>query len=203
MVIPLKEIIASKMVTCSSTVFPALIAICALQTLLVTSVRGMNCPLYDRVIIERVFEDGLRSCHPSVQNVTVFEYYINCLSFGMIRGTYSFTTVTIVFNSSLHPGEEVAYYDIGCDESNRWSTQAITPFQGLMIGSGRRQNDTRDDCGACATPRVIPIFTRGVVFDNETHCYGMPVDGIQDLCHGYYSYTNSIDRLCQQPLIVN
>ena len=159
----------------------ALIALCALQSLLMPSARGMNCELYNRETIEQLFERGLEACHPGIQDVNVFEYYINCLSFGELRGTFSFTTVTVVFNSSIHPGEEIAYYDIGCTETNIWDITPITPFQGLEIGNGRRQNDTRMDCAACATPRVIPSFTSGVVFDNATHCYGR--------LHRYYNYT--------------
>lgn len=148
-----------------------LTALCAVVMLL-ASARGQNCDLYNSDIIERLFTAGLESCHPGIENVTVFEYYINCLSFGRLRNKFSFTTVTVIFNSSLHPGEEIAYHDIGCTETNIWDITPITPFQGLEIGRGRRENVTRMDCAACATPRVIPLITIGVVFDNATHCYG-------------------------------
>ena len=144
-----------------------------LLLLLSSSGNAQNCELYNSEIIERLFIAGLEQCHPEIENVTVFEYYINCLSFAQQRDRFTFTTVTVVFNSSLHPGEEIAYHDIGCTERSIWDITPITPFQGIEIGNGNRNNDTtRMDCGACATPRVIPIMDP-IIFDNTTHCYGL------------------------------
>ena len=123
-------------------------------------------------VAEQICSDPT-SCDPVI---TVTDMYINCLSSGSIRGTYSHTTVTVSYRITGTSAAFLAQTDIGCSNAtNTWEASVLRSLassldQVFASGSGTEDADTRTSCSACLSPQLAVQL--GTTSDSTYHCVG-------------------------------
>ena len=143
---------------------------------------GNSCTAITPTEVERILSSyiteqtscsGQTNCPP---NITLVNMYTNCLSSGPIRGTYSHTTLTVLYTTNDASIEYTAQVDIGCSNStNSWEASVLRYLassldQVIVFGSGREDGDSRISCSACLSPQLANEL--GATSDPFYHCVG-------------------------------
>ena len=132
----------------------------------------MECVLSSYVDEHGCFDPA--SCPPVI---TIVEMYINCLSPGQYRGTYTHTTVTVRYTRSDVNGVYLSQADIGCSNlTGNWEANVLRSIASSIdrvfsFGSGTEDDNTMTSCSACRSPSLAQDL--GTVSDSSYHCVGM------------------------------
>ena len=146
---------------------------------------GMSCDTITQNDIERVLsayidEHGCSDASLCPPSIDVNQLYINCLSPGQTRNTYTHATVTVRYARSDMPvggNTFIAQADIGCSsltgdwEANVLQSLASSIDQVFKSGSGKEDgNVTMTACSACLSPSLARNLS--LMSDQNYHCVG-------------------------------
>ena len=149
---------------------------------------GSTCGIITAADVERVLRSYVdeHSCSnpascPPVISIDPSDMYINCLSSGQDRGSYTHTTVTVRYErSDVNNGiEYLAQVDIGCSgltstwEANVLRSLSSSIAQVFSFGSGTEDGNVMTSCSACLSPSLAQDL--GVTSDANYHCVGTSV----------------------------
>ncbi|CAI8036485.1 CUB and sushi domain-containing protein 3, partial [Geodia barretti] len=141
---------------------------------------GSSCPAIMQTDVERVLSSyvaeqtscsGQTNCPPQI---TIIDMYINCLSSGPLRDTYTHTTVTVLYTTIGM--QYLAQADIGCSNStSSWEASVLRYIassldQVFVAGNGTENEDTRTSCSACLSPQLATEL--GTTSHSIYHCVG-------------------------------
>ena len=140
---------------------------------------GAGCSEISTSDVERVLSSYVAEqicSDPTSCDPVITVMYINCLSSGSIRGTYSHTTVTVSYRITGTSAAFLAQADIGCSNvTNTWEASVLRSIasslgQVFASGSGTEDADTRTSCSACLSPQLAVQL--GTTSDSTYHCVG-------------------------------